>query len=72
MRIATLIVIICLAGSVFGSPSIEAQVSQQDIREISALIETETREPILLISHAAYERKRVPNSAPRENHRSAY
>ena len=46
-------------------PHVTAHISQQDVRQISAIIRAATPEPILSID-PVYERQRIPGSIPRE------
>ena len=61
MRAPTLILMLCLASLVTASPSVTAHVSQQDVREVAAVIGAATQEPILAIS-PVYERQSVRGS----------
>jgi len=65
MRAATLILMLWLASSAIAGPHVTAHISQQDVRQISAIIRAVTPEPILSID-PVYERQRIPGSIPRE------
>src|SRR4029453_13881398 len=65
MRAATLILTLWLASSAIAGPHVTAHISQQDVRQISAIIRAATPEPILSID-PVYERQRIPGSIPRE------
>jgi hypothetical protein len=63
MRAPTLILILmlCVGSLAAASPSVTAHVSQQDVREVTAVIGTATQEPILAIS-PVYKRQPVRGS----------